>query len=440
MLVALVYSALVLSCGYAVLRPLGLLKGPLGLALLAPAGIASIAVLSTWFTSFGLRAPLASLSVLALGLVGAGLVVRDWSSLRQAAASFAREHRGSAIALGLALVVPMFAMTVAFWGIQVPLSPHDGAHHTEAADALRFGRDWADWYPPGTSASFAAALQFLPWLDTALGTFSLGMAASLLAPLMVFGLGVAVLRNLPMASAGALFVSVTYLYPYFPQVWSGWPLLLSLVMAVGVWIVAVEYVERPSWQWAALGGLLLGATVLVHGSELYTLAIVLLVVAVANWRRLAWGALPRHLGLAVALAAVIAVPYVSILLRWAGAGGAYNTGVEDGMALAGGAVDFASLFLVMLAQSVGVDGPIRLVLLAAGIWYVMRQRVGRSLVVIGGLFLGVTLDVHVLERGAWGAVAVRDDVSVGGALPGVDARGAFAGSAGWGWGGVFEGK
>ena len=140
---------------------------------------------------------------------------------------------------------------------------------------------WADWYPPGTSASFAAALQLLPWLDTALGTFSLGIAASLLAPLIVFGLGVAVLRNLPMASAGALFVSVTYLYPYFPQVWSGWPLLLSMVMAVGVWIVAVEYVERPSWQWAALGGLLLGATVLVHGSELYTLVIVLLVVA---WR------------------------------------------------------------------------------------------------------------------------------------------------------------
>ena len=57
----------------------------------------------------------------------------------------------------------------------------------------------------------------------------------------------------------------------------------------------------------------------------------------------------------------------------------------------------SSLFLVMLAQSGGVDLPIRLVLLGAGIWYVMRRRVGRSLVVIGGLFLCVTLTFTFLN-------------------------------------------
>jgi hypothetical protein len=49
-----------------VLRPLGLLKGPLRLALLARRDH-SIAILGTWFTSFRLPVPLAGLSVLALG-------------------------------------------------------------------------------------------------------------------------------------------------------------------------------------------------------------------------------------------------------------------------------------------------------------------------------------------------------------------------------------
>ena len=78
----------------------------------------------------------------------------------------------------------------------------------------------------------------------------------------------------------ALLLSFTYLFPYFPQLWSGWPLTISVILAVGVWTVALEYLERPSVGWGSLAGLILGAIVLVHGTELYTLVIVLPLVLI----------------------------------------------------------------------------------------------------------------------------------------------------------------
>ena len=47
---------------------------------------------------------------------------------------------------------------------------------------------------------------------------------------------------------------------------------------MGIWAVSLEYVDRPSPRWAALAGLLWGGVVLVHGTEMYTLGIVLTVI------------------------------------------------------------------------------------------------------------------------------------------------------------------
>ncbi|HEY0569909.1 MAG TPA: hypothetical protein VGD16_00045, partial [Enterovirga sp.] len=77
---------------------------------------------------------------------------------------------------------------LAFADAQVPLSPHDGAAHAETIQALRSGQRWADWYPPGMAALFAAWLTPWPGIDTALGALDLGMSLPLLAAIAVFGL------------------------------------------------------------------------------------------------------------------------------------------------------------------------------------------------------------------------------------------------------------
>ena len=52
-------------------------------------------------------------------------------------------------------------------------------------------------------------------------------ARDFLAPLAVFGLGCAMWRDLRVAAAGALLIGLTFEYPYYPQVWAGWPLARS---------------------------------------------------------------------------------------------------------------------------------------------------------------------------------------------------------------------
>src|SRR5262249_50074518 len=145
----------------------------------------------------------------------------------------------------LGLLVPPVTMGIAFFGVQVPLSPHDGAFHVEVTELMRGGSTWPGWYPPGLPATFAAVLQLQPWLDTAGGDFELGMSLTLLAPLVTFGLALVVWRNPLIAAVGALFTSLTYLFPYFPQIWSGWPLLMSLLLTLGLWIAGFEYLARP---------------------------------------------------------------------------------------------------------------------------------------------------------------------------------------------------
>lgn len=393
MLVAIVFSLLVLSAGYAALRLLGLAKGAIAVGLVPAAGLAVTAVVATWSGLLRAPPPIPGILVVGCSVCGWAMVLRDREPLMGAMRGCVRQHRGAAALLAAGALIPVLSLGIAFAGVQAPLSPHDGAFHVETTDAFRRGAAQLDWYPPGLAALFGGVLQVLPWVDTAAGTYGLGLGLSLLAPLTVFGLGVAVWRSLLAASAAAVLVGLTYIFPYYPQIWSGWPQLLGLLLVIGLWTVATEHADRPSWRGAVLAGLLVGAMVVVHGTELYTSAIVLVILALASWRRMDWLRLPRDLALAVALAAMCAAPYLPALMHWAGAGGAYQVGLEDGAAMQAGARSSLAgeRLAVFTLDALGVDLPVRLMLIASGVIWAFRQRAGRILVAVTAAYVGLAI-------------------------------------------------
>jgi hypothetical protein len=393
MLAGPLFALVVLSVGYATLRVLGLAKGAAALGIVPAAGLATAVLGSTWVGIWGIARPAPGALVLLCSLAGIGLAVADRDWLWRAIDGFVREHRLSAALLAAAILVPLVSIGIAFAGVQAPLSPHDGAFHVETTDAFRHGLARVTWYPPGLAALFGAVLQLVPWVDTAAGTYQLGVTLSLLAPLAMFGLGAVVWRNLVVASVGALLVSLTYLFPYYAQIWAGWPQLLGMLLVIGLWILAIQYVDRPSWRLAGLAGLFVGAIVVVHGTELYSSSIVLVVLALANWQRLPWKRLGVHVGGAVVLALVCAAPYLPVLLQWAGTGGAFDVGFDDGGALATGArsTTAADLLGVFTLDALGVDLPVRVLLLALGLVWAVRQPGGRALVATGGVFVGLAV-------------------------------------------------
>jgi hypothetical protein len=399
MAIAILFSFSILSGGFAVLRAVGLARGMVGLGLTPAIGLGVLAIVSTWSVLLGVQAPVPGVLVFGATIAGLVLVMVDRQSIVRAATELVRKHRIAAVILAAAVIVPVIAMGLAFAGAQVPLSPHDGASHTEAIQAHRLGLAWVDWYPPGVAALFAAWLQLAPWVDTAWGALELGMSLPILAALAVFGLGMAVWRNVQIAAAGALLLSLTYVYPYFPQIWSGWPLAVSLVLVIGLWTVAIEYIRQPSVGSAVVAGALLGGVVLVHGSELYSLVLVLPVVLLGSLRHVAWRALARDLVIASVVALVCAAPYLPILLHWAGSGGTgYGASVEDGQVAqaAPGLSAPSDLFLVFGLGALGIDLPVRVVLLVIGTIAAVRMRVGRSVVVVGGLFVAITSSFTLL--------------------------------------------
>jgi hypothetical protein len=393
MLLAAAFSFAVVSAGFATLRTLGLAKGAVAVGVTPAAGLAVLAIVSTWMRLLGVPPPLPGLAVLSIAVAGLGLAAYDYQALRLTAAIVLREQRIALAVFAAALVVPLLVMGLAFGGVEVPLSPHDGAAHAETIQAARLGQATVNWYPPGMSSLFAAWLELFPWLDTAKGAFELGASLPVLAALSSFGLGVALWHHLRMAATGALLLSLTYLYPYFPELWSGWPLAMSLVLVIGIWTIAFVYLERPSPRWAVLAGVILGGVVLVHGTELYTLTIVLSVALVGAWRRVAWRSLLPHVGLAGVLALVCAAVYLPVLFNWAGAGGAYAVGLEDGAlpqnppSVTGSAGP--DLIVVFALDALGVDLPARLVLLVVGVAWAFREQVGRSVVAVGLVFAGI---------------------------------------------------
>ncbi len=391
MALAVLLALLTLAAGYGVVRLLGLSKGAVAFGLVPATGLAVCAVVATWVGWLAIPPPLAGLIVLAIGIVGVALLVADRDWLAASFGGFVRQDRRAALVLAAAVLVPLVCMAIAFVQVQTPLSPHDGAFHVETSDAYRRAASLVGWYPPGLAALFGAVLQLTPWLDSASGTVWLGVGLTLVVPFGVFGLGVAIWRNLLAASAGALLVSLTHLFLYYPQVWSGWPQLLSIVLVFGLWVTAIGYLETPGWRWAVLAGLLVGAMIVVHGTELYTSAIVLVILACANWRRIAWRRLGLDLLLVVVVAAVCAAPYLPILLHWAGGGGAYAVGNEDGSAMEQGTGSALQLLGLFSLDALGVDAPIRVVLIVLGLVFAFRARAGRALVAVTGVFVALAI-------------------------------------------------
>jgi uncharacterized protein DUF6541 len=390
-IVATVFAALVLLSGYGVVRLLGLAKGATTLGVAPACGLALLAVITTWSGMMDVPAPAAGGLVALCSVVGLGLAIADREALAASLRALAREHRLALTLLVAAVLVPFVSMGVAFAQVQAPLSPHDGAFHVETSNAFRQVTAVANWYPPGVAALFGGVLQLMPWVDTAYGAYALGLGLTLLTPLAAFGLGAAIWRNLIAATTGALLLSLTHLLGYYPQIWSGWPQLMGILLVIGVWLVGLAYLEQPGWRWPLLAGLLIGGIVLVHGTELYTTAIVLATVCIANWRRIDWLRLLSRLGGTVVLAVICAAPYLPVLLHWAGGGGAYAAGNEDGTALEQGTASAVQLLGLFAVDALGVDFPVHIVLLVLGIVWAVRWRVGLTVVAVTFIFVALAV-------------------------------------------------
>jgi hypothetical protein len=378
MVVAVLFCIAVTSAGLGVLRVLGLSKGPLGLGLAPSVGLAVLAIVSTWAGLLRIPPPVPGALVGSICLIGLVLAALDAATTASAVRSLAREQARPLILLCVAMLVPLVVMGVAFANVQAPLSPDDGAFHVETTSAFREGTAVSAWYPPGVAATFGATQQLIPWVDTAYGTYGLGLALTLMAPIAMFGLAAAIWRNLFAAAAAALLAALTYLFPYYPQAWSGWPQTVGILLVIGLWMVSVAYLDRPSWRAASAAGLLVGGIIVVHGTELYSSAIVLTLIAATNWRRLPWQHLRLGVPVAVSIALVCAAPYLPVLFHWAG--GAFQVGYQDATSLAVGEKSATAdeQLGVFSLDALGIDVPVRLVLIALGAVLAMRMRFARD--------------------------------------------------------------
>src|SRR5712691_3613510 len=250
-MVSLFFVVLVLACGAALTRALRL---PLNIAPLA--GLAAIAVLTTWCARLG-APPLVSSGLVVAGAIGGITLAARNTEVKKSISAW----RLPLLLLAVSAAIPAPMLGSAFAGIEAPVSTHDGAFHVEAIDSLRRGVPLETWYPVGFHATVAAVLGLKPWLDTARGTSEIGMALAVLGPLAVFSLGLALgLDALPAAMAAAI-LAVTFIYPYDYHLWGGWPQGMGVLLVLGLLVAAVRWTERPTTGWAVLGGVLAGAIV-----------------------------------------------------------------------------------------------------------------------------------------------------------------------------------
>jgi len=384
MAIGILFAILAALCGLALNRGL---RVPLSLAPLS--GLAAVVVLASWSTAVGLPPGWRSglVSVLALG----GLGVAIAAVLRARPALRARWL--PLLLLALSVAIPALMLGFAFAAVEAPVSTHDGAFHVETIDKLRLGLRVEGWYPTGFHASVAAILGLVPWLDSARGTFEAAQGLALLAPLAAFALALALGMNAVIAASAAVILALTWTYPYDYHLWAGWPQGLGVLLLIGLCATALHWIERPSARLAVLGGLFAGAIVLNHGTEVYSAALALLVIAVARFRRLQAGPLARHVPLAIGLAVVFILPYLTTLLGWAGTGGATVAGE---VVAAGPDVDGRGDVLQFILGTTGsaslIDLPVRVALMALGA-FVFRARLA------GGLwaaFVGLLLIVHLV--------------------------------------------
>jgi hypothetical protein len=128
-----------------------------------------------------------------------------------------------------------------------------------------------------------------------------------------------------------------------------------------------------------------------------TVVIVLAMVMIGVRRQVTWQVLARHIGLAVLVALASVALYLPNLLRWAGTGGAYAVGLQESTVLAnadGASAGMSSLFGTFALDALGIDLPLRVILLAVGIWWSIRQRVGRTVVAVGIVFASIAVALN----------------------------------------------
>ncbi len=403
---ALLLVALVFFGGRAVQRVLRTDKGLIGLALAPSAGLATLVAIASWSDLLGAPVIVSTTLVLAVSGIGLLATIGQWQALQSI--SFGRTFDALFwVCVALTALLPVVIVGVALGRVQAPLSQDDGALHVEVVHALRNGQPWTGWYPPGLHALLAAQLAGLPWLDSAEGVYQAALGLSIVAPTVVLGLGLVLWRRSPLAaSAAGALTALTFAFPYSLQVWGGWPLAAALLLVVGFWTIALEYIHVPDWRWAALLGVMAGAIVLVHGTELFTAMLGLLVFGLANWRNQPGARLVRDAVVAAACAVLVALPYLPALLSWAGEGGATGVGVSQAVAVQAN-VQHAGAFTQLqgiVLQMFDVNPLARLVLLPLGIWWTVRTREARSLIVLAAIFCGLTLGFSTLSLPAVSAL------------------------------------
>jgi hypothetical protein len=385
-MLGLVFALLAVGAGLALMRALRLSD-----AVAPVVGLAALGVLTVWTTRVGLPPAAGGAMLVVLAVVGLA------SQPRRA------PDRWTTALLALAVAAPAALLGAAFAGVEVPASAHDGAFHVETIDVLRNGGTLASWYPLGFHTSVAAVLALLPWLDTARGTLEIAQGLAILTPLAVFALGAALRLPARVAASGACVAALTFLFPYDYHLWGGWPLGMSVPLALGIWAVALRWLARPDLRWAALGGLLAGAIVLTHGTELYTSLLGLLVIAAFAVRQLNLRPLALHLAVALGAAVVVALPYLPTLLAWAQGGGATVVGAEildystvnpDMM----GKGDWLQYALGVTGAGSMLDLPLRLALLALGLRRAPRLLVYLWLAFSLLLFALDLLDVSLMQH------------------------------------------
>ncbi len=392
MLLAIAFCAVVCSAGVAAGRLLRLTPAPVSLALAPALGLGLLIALTTWSGAVG-APPMVSAFVLAMSAVaGLGVLAIERRSLLDAL-----QKTGWLwyvwFVLGLALLVPVVVVAIALAGLGAPLSTHDGAFHVETIQFLELGNPWNDWYPVGFHRMVAAFLTLVPWVDTAQAVTQAALGLALMAPLALFGMGVAVWPGRPLPAAiAALLLGVTFAYPYSPHTWGGWPLDTALLLVLGIWAVSVEYLRRPSAKLAGAAGLMVGAIVVTHGSELYTVGLGLPVMLAAFARRVRWQRLPADVGLGLVVAAVVAASYLPILLSWAREGGATAVGYAEGALVDASVADAMSNAVSdLLAGTLDVNPLARIVLVPLGVVWLLRARQGRFLIALGLVFYGLAV-------------------------------------------------
>jgi hypothetical protein len=369
-MVSVFFVVLVLACGAALARGLRL---PLNVAPLA--GLAAIAVLTTWCARLGAPPLLSSGLLVAWAMAGLAALVLP----AQERVATARHSRVPLLILGIAAAIPALMLGSAFAGIEAPVSTHDGAFHVEAIDSLRRGVPLETWYPVGFHATVAAVLGLLPWLDTARGTSEIGLGLAVIGPLAIFTLGLALGLDALAAALAAAILAVTFIYPYDYHLWGGWPQGMGVLLVIGLLTAAVRWIERPTLGWALLGGVFAGAIVLSHGTEVYTSVLGLAVIALVRFRRIDPRRLAAHLPLALGLAVVCAAPYLPTLLGWAGTGGALSAGEAFDKNGAMAQADWLQFALGITGAASLIDLPVRLGLIALALGLHRRLRLAATL-------------------------------------------------------------